>query len=55
MELTIYSIVPILLFFMTSFAVLVYHILFITGQLKKIDRKVNVQKLVSVCQDLSKI
>ena len=41
MEVTIYSIVAILLFFMTSFAVLVYHILFITGQLKKINRKVS--------------
>ena len=41
MEVIIYSIVAIFLFFMTFFAVLVYHILFITGQLQKIDRKVN--------------
>ena len=41
MEVTIYSIVAILLFFVTFFVVLVYHILFISGQLKKTDRKVN--------------
>ena len=38
MEVTVYSIVAILLFFMTFFMVLVYHILFITGQLKKLRR-----------------
>ena len=40
MEVTVYSIITILLFFMTFFIILVYHILFITGQLKKGERKV---------------
>ena len=38
-EVTVYSKVAILLFFITFFIILVYHILFITGQLKKIERK----------------
>ena len=38
MEATVYGIIAILLFFMTLFMVLVYHILFITGQLKKVQR-----------------
>ena len=41
MEVTVYSIVAIILFIMTFIVILVYHILFITGQLKKVDRKVN--------------
>ena len=41
MEVTVYSIVPILLFFLTIFMVMVYHILLITRQLKKVQRKVN--------------
>ena len=39
MEVTVYIIIAILLFFMTFFIILVYHILFITGQLKKGERK----------------
>ena len=38
MKVTVYIIIAILLFFMTFFTILVYHILFITGQLKK-ERK----------------
>ena len=41
LEITVYSIIAIFLFFMTFFVVLVYHLLFITGQLKRIERKVN--------------
>ena len=41
MEITVFDISAILLFFMTLFMILVYHILFITGQLKKVQRKVN--------------
>ena len=48
-EVTYYSIVAILLFFITSFVVLVYHILFISGQLKKINRKVN-----DICTKISR-
>ena len=48
-EVTYYSIVAILLFFITSFVVLVYHILFITGQIKKVDRKVN-----DICTKISR-
>ena len=40
MEVTVYSKAAILLFFMTIFIVLAYHILFITGQLKKMRRKI---------------
>ena len=40
-EVTVYSNAAMLLFFITFFIVLVYHILFITGQLKKIKRKAN--------------
>ena len=42
MMVTVYSIVPILLFFMTLFMVLICHILFITGQLKNLQRKAHV-------------
>ena len=38
MESAVYGMVAILLFFMTLFMVLVYHIMFITGQLKKVRR-----------------
>ena len=38
MEATVYNIVAVLLFFMTLIMLLVYHILFITGQLKKVQR-----------------
>ena len=41
LEITIYSILAIFLFFMTFFVVLVYHLLLIRGQLKKIERNVN--------------
>ena len=41
LEMTLYGIVAILLFLITSFMVLVYHILFITGQLRKVVRKIN--------------
>ena len=41
LEITNYSIIAIFLFFMTLFFVLVYHLLLITGQLKRIERKVN--------------
>ena len=41
MEVIIYNIVAIFLFFVTFFMVLVYHILFITGQVKNGERKVN--------------
>ena len=41
MEVTVYSMTTILLFFMTFCIILVYHILFITGQLKKGERKAN--------------
>ena len=41
MEVTVFDISAILLFFITLFIVVVYHILFITGQLKKVQRKVN--------------
>ena len=41
LEITVYSILAIFLFFMTFFVVLVCHLLFITGQLKRIERKVN--------------
>ena len=40
MEVTVYSKAAILLFFMTIFIVLAYHILFITGQIKKMRRKI---------------
>ena len=39
MEVTVYIITSIILFFMTFFIILVYHVLFITGQLKKGERK----------------
>ena len=41
MEVTVFDISAILLLFITLFMILVYHILFITGQLKKVQRKVN--------------
>ena len=41
LEITVYSILAIFLFFVTFFVVLVYHLLFITGKLKRIERKVN--------------
>ena len=41
MEATVYSMVAVFLFFMTFFVVLVYHILFITGQITKAERKAN--------------
>ena len=41
MEVTIYSIVAIFLFFTTFFMVLLYHILFITKKVEKVERKVN--------------
>ena len=41
LEITIYSILALLLYLMTFFVVLVYHLLLITGQLKRIERKVN--------------
>ena len=41
LEITIYSIIALLLYLMTFFVVLVYHLLLITGQLKRIERKVN--------------
>ena len=40
MEVTVYSKIAILLFFMTIFIVLAYHILFITGQIKKMRKKI---------------
>ena len=39
MEVTVCIIIAILLFFITFFIILVYHVLFITGQLKKGERK----------------
>ena len=41
LEMTVYIIVAILLFFVTFFMILVYHILFITRQLQKVERKIN--------------
>ena len=41
LEITIYSILALLLYLMTFFVVLVYQLLLITGQLKRIERKVN--------------
>ena len=40
MEITVYSNAAVLLFFITIFIVLVSHILFITGQLKKVRRNI---------------
>ena len=41
MEVLVFNIAAILLLFMTLFMVLVYHILFITGQLKKVQSQFN--------------
>ena len=41
MEVTLYNMVAVFLFFITLFMVLVYHILFITGQVTKAERKAN--------------
>ena len=40
MEITVYSNAAVLLFFITIFIVLVSHILFITGQVKKVRRNI---------------
>ena len=41
LEMTVYGLVAILLFLITSFMILVYHIMFITRQLQKVERKIN--------------
>ena len=41
LEMTLYGIVAILLFLITLFMILVYHILFITGKLQKVKRNIN--------------
>ena len=41
MEVTLYNMVAVFLFFTTFFMVLVYHILFITGHVTKAERKAN--------------
>ena len=41
MEVTLYNMVAVFLFFITFFMVLLYHILFITKKVEKVERKVN--------------
>ena len=49
-DITGYGIGAILLFFVSFFTVLVYHVLFITGQLKKIKRKISkIYRRISHC------